>query len=159
MKIFLLGLLILWSGFQDLEAQVIHEVNAQELVELTRLENDTTYVLNFWASWCAPCVEELPLFEKLHRARKGESFRLILISLDFSNQMDSRVRPFLREQGITAEVRLINDTDYNSWISRVDPDWSGAIPATLIYRRDKRVFLEKKLNMEELIAYFEQIHL
>ncbi|MEA3479534.1 MAG: hypothetical protein U9R60_15225 [Bacteroidota bacterium] len=73
-------------------------------------------------------------------------------------EIDRRVIPFLDEKEISAEVLLMTDLDYNSWIDRVDPTWSGAIPATLIYNRERRVFLEKELTRDELFNHVSQIH-
>jgi hypothetical protein len=83
--------------------------------------------------------------------------KVILISLDFPDTKDRRVIPFLKEKDITADVYLMTDLDYNSWIERIDPEWSGAIPATLIYKRNKRLFLEKELSRNELFEHVAQI--
>lgn len=119
--------------------------------------NDTTYVVNFWATWCSPCVKEIGYFEELHRQSKFENVKVILVSLDFPNQIDRRVIPFLKEKEISADVLLMTDLDYNSWIDQIDPGWSGAIPATLIYNKSKRVFLEQELTRDELFNHVIQI--
>jgi len=139
-------------------AQDIPEIDREDLVRITGKTNDTTYVVNFWATWCSPCVKEIGYFEELHREYGASGVRVILVNLDFPNQLDSRVIPFLEEKGITASVLLMADLHYNAWIDRVDPDWSGAIPATLIYKKDERVFLEKELTREELYDIVHQIH-
>jgi hypothetical protein len=91
----------------------------------------------------------------MHSAR----VKVVLVSLDFPNQLDRRVIPFLKEKNISAPVYLMTDLDYNSWIDRVDPSWSGAIPATLIFNREKRVFLEQELTRDELFKQVSQIKL
>ncbi len=138
-------------------AQSVREIDSDALEALTSSMNDTTYVVNFWATWCSPCVKEIGYFEELHRQIKSENVKVILVSLDFPRQVESRVIPFLREKEITAEVLLMTDLDYNSWIDRVDPNWSGAIPATIIYNREKRVFLEQELTRDELFNHVKQI--
>ena len=137
--------------------QTVQEMDADGIAALSSLSNDTTYVLNFWATWCSPCVKEIAIFEKLHQDIGNQKVKVILVSLDFINQLERRVIPFLEEKGISAEVRIITDTDYNSWIDRVDPSWTGAIPATLIYNKDQRVFLEKELSYNELLTQLQQI--
>jgi len=138
-------------------AQSIKEIDSDALEALTSSMNDTTYVVNFWATWCSPCVKEIGYFEELHRQNESAYVKVILVSLDFPRQVDSRVIPFLKEKEITAEVLLMTDLDYNSWIDRVDPNWSGAIPATIIYNREKRVFLEQELTRDELFNHVKQI--
>lgn len=113
-------------------------------------DNDTTYILNFWASWCKPCVDEMPDFQDIHDKYKDEKVKLLLISLDLPSQIDSRVIPFLKENNITAPVILLDDPKQNVWINAIDSSWSGSIPATLVYGPGGREFLESKLNYEEI---------
>jgi len=145
-------------NFAESSAQSVKEIGSDELIALTYSKDDTTYVVNFWATWCSPCVKEIGYFEELHRKSESAYLKVILVSLDFPRQIESRVIPFLKEKGITAEVFLMTDLDYNSWIDRIDPSWSGAIPATLIYNRETRVFLEQELTRDELFNHVTQIN-
>ncbi|WP_396151119.1 TlpA disulfide reductase family protein [Flavobacterium sp.] len=113
-------------------------------------ENDTLYVINFWATWCVPCVKELPHFEKMNKKYKKEKFKMILVSLDFPKMIESRVIPFIKNKNLQAEVVVLNDPDANTWIEKVAKEWSGAIPATIIYRNEKRKFYEQSFTEEEL---------
>ncbi|RLD92191.1 MAG: alkyl hydroperoxide reductase [Bacteroidetes bacterium] len=144
-------------NFAQSSAQSVKEIDSDALKALTYTMNDTTYVVNFWATWCSPCVKEIGYFEELHRQRESEKVKVILVSLDFPKQIDRRVIPFLKEKEITADVLLMTDLDYNSWIDRIDPSWSGAIPATLIYNKETRVFLEQELTRDELFNHVTQI--
>ena len=141
----------------QMHGQSVKEIGSDELESLTNIDNDTTYVVNFWATWCSPCIKEIGYFEELHKQPPAQNLKVILISLDFPNTIERRVIPFLKEKDITAEVFLVNDLDYNVWIERVDPGWSGAIPATLIYNDKKRLFLEQELSRDELFDYVTQI--
>ncbi len=113
-------------------------------------KNDTIYVINFWATWCKPCVEELPAFEKIASNYSDKKVKVLLVSLDFSDKIDSQVIPFLEKNNIKSEVVLLDDADANGWISKVSEAWSGAIPATVIYSKDKRKFYEQSFTFEEL---------
>ncbi len=143
--------------FAQSNAQSVKSIDSDALKALTYTMNDTTYVVNFWATWCSPCVKEIGFFEELHRQSESAYVKVILVSLDFPNQIDRRVIPFLKEKEITADVLLMTDLDYNSWIDQIDPGWSGAIPATLIYNRETRVFLEQELTRDELFNHVTQI--
>ncbi|WP_339888999.1 TlpA disulfide reductase family protein [uncultured Flavobacterium sp.] len=114
------------------------------------IENDTTYVYNFWATWCAPCIAELPSFIKLQETYKDKPFKLVLVSLDFSKSVEKSLLPFLEKKKMNVEVILLNDPDANSWIEKIDKDWSGAIPATLIVNKNERKFYEQSFEYEEL---------
>lgn len=112
---------------------------------------DRTVVLNFWATWCVPCVKELPYFEQATAEYDESDVVVVLVSLDFVKQKNKRLIPFIEEHDIQSRVVLLNAPDANAWIDLVSPEWSGAIPATLIKRGDKQAFYEKTFeSFEEL---------
>lgn len=113
-------------------------------------KNDTTYVINFWATWCKPCVKELPAFEKINEQYAGQKVKVVLASLDFPDRIEKQVIPFLKKHDLQSEVVLLDDPDANSWIPRVSQEWSGAIPATIIYNQQERKFYEGSFTYEEL---------
>jgi thiol-disulfide isomerase/thioredoxin len=61
-------------------------------------KSDTTYVINFWATWCKPCVEEIPHFEKLYATYKNQKVKVIMVSCDFKKQLETRVIPFVQNK-------------------------------------------------------------
>lgn len=119
-------------------------------------KDDTVYVVNFWATWCAPCVKELPYFEKINKTYKDKNVEVILVSLDFPNQYESKLKPFIQKEKLHSKILVLNDPDSNAWIPKVSENWSGAIPATLIYNKDKRQFYEKSFNYNELETELKQ---
>lgn len=114
------------------------------------IQNDTTYVVNFWATWCAPCVQELPHFEKITSDYKDQKVKVLLVSLDFKKQVESDLLPFIKRKDIQSQVVHLSDPDANAWISKVDSSWSGAIPATVIYNKNKRKFYEQSFTFDQL---------
>ncbi|MBN1117663.1 MAG: TlpA family protein disulfide reductase [Bacteroidales bacterium] len=133
-----------------LGAQQIDVLKFSELEPMLHKQNDTIYLVNFWASWCVPCVKEMPAIEKIAEEYKDFNFSVLLVSLDFPNQIESRLKPFLSKQNIRSKVILLDDPDFNKWIDKVNPNWSGAIPASLIYGKDFRDFYEQSFSYEEL---------
>ena len=113
-------------------------------------KNGKVYVLNFWATWCAPCVKELPYFEKLNREYKNKNVEVILVSLDFPHLYDKKLKPFIKDKKLSSKVIALDDVDMNTWIPKVDESWSGSIPATIIYKNDSRKFYEQSFTYEEL---------
>lgn len=113
-------------------------------------QSDTTYVINFWATWCAPCVKEMPDFQKVVEKYKNEKLKLLFVSLDMPNLLESRLIPFIEKYGIASQVVLLDDPNSNAWIDKVDSSWTGSIPATLIYNKNSREFFEAPLYYNEL---------
>ena len=150
-KIFLLLFLLPALG---LFAQDIPFIKAEQISHWKNAHTDTVYVLNFWATWCAPCVEELPSFEKLNKAYADKKVKVILISTDFKRNVESSVKPFVKKKKLESKVVFMNEPNPNNYINAVDSTWSGAIPATLVWSKQKGVsqFFEKKLTYEELEA-------
>ncbi|QTE22803.1 TlpA disulfide reductase family protein [Polaribacter cellanae] len=122
----------------------------KELKPLLEKNDDKIYVINFWATWCRPCVKELPSFEKLGKEYANKNVEVILVSLDFPKQVDKKLIPFIEKKNLQSEVILLDDINEDVWIKAIDKNWSGAIPATLIYNKDKRMFYEQSFEYETL---------
>lgn len=108
--------------------------------------NDTVYVVNFWATWCKPCVAELPYFEELTEQYKEKPVKVILVSLDFERQIERKLIPFINKNQLHSEVIVLTDSKSVHWIDRVSDEWSGSIPATYIYKNDAYIFLEQEFE-------------
>lgn len=122
------------------------------LEPLLNKNDGKTYVINFWATWCAPCIKELPHFEELNQNYSGKNVEVILVSLDFPQQYDKKLMPFIKEKNLKSKVVALNDPDMNSWIPKISETWTGAIPATIIYNRKQRTFYERSFNYDELVT-------
>ena len=142
-----------------LSAQDIPFIKADQITHWKNADTDTVYVLNFWATWCAPCVEELPSFEKLNKNYADKKVKVILISTDFKRNVEPKVKPFVKKKKLESQVVFMNEPDPNKYVDLVDTSWSGAIPATLIVSKQKGVslFFEKKLTYEELEAAVKKV--
>lgn len=149
-------LVLLLSACIRLDAQKVKITDFKGLEPLLHVETDSTYVINFWATWCIPCVKELPCFQQIQEQYADSGVRVILVSLDFMKDLDTRLKPFIQKNNLTPEVLLLNDSDSNSWIDMVSPDWSGALPATLIITRNRRQFFERSFTCNQLQAIVNQ---
>lgn len=119
-----------------------------ELKPILNRSGDTTYVVNFWATWCGPCVKELPYFEALHEEFADEKVKVILVSLDFKKQIESKLIPFMKKKKLKSEVVVLYDHDSNFWINDISSNWSGSLPGTLIYKNDEREFFERTFHSQ-----------
>jgi thiol-disulfide isomerase/thioredoxin len=118
------------------EIEIIHQFD--ELDARFDAEPNQLWVVNFWATSCPPCVKEMPLFVRLDKER--EEVKILLVSLDRVKDLDNRVYPFVQQHGITPEVVLLGDQNYSYWTEKIDPSWYGALPATVIFKGDRRTF-------------------
>ncbi len=131
----------------------IPSLQYEDLLQLFQKDNDTLYIVNFWATWCAPCVAELPHFLEVNRSMsKTHPIKMYLISLDMPSKIEN-VQDFIQTENVDAEVILLDDAKrMNTWIPAIDDSWSGAIPATLFYKNSKKLFFKEGiLSKEELI--------
>tara|TARA_B100001939_G_scaffold344247_1_gene358351 strand:+ start:109 stop:726 length:618 start_codon:yes stop_codon:yes gene_type:complete len=172
-SIFLSTILLLFFSYSCKESKAIEnkQLNGTslsnskeiEIVDFDGLFNkidlsvDKTYVLNFWATWCAPCVKELPYFEIVNNEYKDKNVEVILVSLDFPNQIESKLNPYLYKNNIKSDVILLDDPEIGTWVSKVSDDWDGGIPATLIVNSDNYNFYPKPFEKEELISEINKI--
>lgn len=125
----------------------VTSLSYDELEPMLFQEGNKTYVVNFWATWCAPCIKELPYFEALNQM---ENTDVLLVSLDFPKHKESRLLPFIEKHQLQSKVVHLDDANENFWINAIDSTWSGAIPATLIYNQNKRMFYEQSFSEDEL---------
>lgn len=133
-------------------AQHVAVVKFPELQKRLARPTDTTYVVNFWATWCAPCVKELPNFEQIRTAYANKKVKVLLVSLDYASQVDKKIKPFVQRRGLKSEVLVLNETDPNEWLEKVDAKWSGSLPFTLIFnnKTKQRATFEHELTKTEL---------
>ena len=132
-------------------------LNFDSLEPLLYTESKEIHIVNFWAMWCAPCVKELPLLQEYQK--KNPNVKVTLVSLDFPEDIETKLKPFLKKKGITSKVVLLDDPDANSWIDKIDPNWSGAIPFTIIFNNKKRFFYERMFkDIEDLKNEIKKIN-
>src|SRR5210317_554187 len=128
-----------------------------ELKPILERANDTLYVYNFWATWCGPCIKEMPHFEKVNEDYSDRKVKVVLVSLDFEEDIETKLIPFIKERNIRSEVVNLGDPNANRWIPMVDPSWDGAIPATLFRYGDKSKFMAHTFTHEELVNEIETL--
>ncbi|RED43816.1 AhpC/TSA family protein [Winogradskyella eximia] len=149
-------LLILLISVLPIQQEKLEVYDYDGLEPLIHKKDDKVHVVNFWATWCGPCVKELPYFEAINDTYKNENVEVLLVSLDFPSKYDSALKPFIKKNNLKSKVVALNDTDQNRWIPAINEDWSGALPATIIYKGDKRQFYERSFTKEELETELKQ---
>ena len=152
----IIGLLSLFSC-NKASNDTIEIVDFDGLYSKIDLSVDKTYVINFWATWCAPCVKELPYFEEVNKQSKERNIEVILVSLDFPSQIESKLKPYLKRNKIKSKVILLDDSKMNTWVPKVHEQWDGGIPATLIVNSSNYKFYPKPFEKEELFAEINKL--
>jgi thiol-disulfide isomerase/thioredoxin len=140
-------MLLLTSGlFAQQPANFKGVIKYEDYQNLINKNDQVLYVVNFWATWCSPCVKELPEFMEVNRQFSiNKNFKMILVSLDNVRELESGLYPFMKENQIRPDVYLLDDIKrMNYWIPLIEKEWTGSIPATLIYKNGKKLFFDEK---------------
>ncbi|TAE70263.1 MAG: TlpA family protein disulfide reductase [Bacteroidetes bacterium] len=129
MKKNLIFIIILLFFVNILSAQKIKSIKIEQLENIINTKNDTLKVVNFWASWCVPCVKELPYFSKLSLEMKSKPIQFIFVAVE---DTEEKALNLLKKKKLTIDSYLLDEANANKWIDKIDKNWDGAIPFTLI---------------------------
>jgi len=134
-----------------LRAQEIRKVKITE-VEKIIAESKTPLIVNMWATWCKPCIEELPYFLEEVKEHREDSLTLLLVSLDFADDYPGKIAGFAKKRKIDAPIIWLDETNADYFCPKIDPEWSGAIPATLFINNKTgyRKFVEEQIPHPQL---------
>jgi len=146
-KVFLLAIfcIIAMAGI----SQEIKKLKVTEL-EKTIKESKTPLIVTFWATFCVPCIQEIPYFQESVKRHKKDSVKLLLVSLDLHEDY-AKIKPFAAKKHLTAPIVWLNETNADYFCPRIDSTWSGAIPATLFVNNKigYRKFYEEQIKQEK----------
>ncbi len=146
----LLLLIVLLRIGVSANAQQNYLLKIDALNERIKNGGDTVFVVNFWATWCGPCVNELPNFEKLNNTYGKEKLKVLLVSVDFRSQFEKKVIPFIKVRKYKTTFFMLDEKNQQDYINKIDESWSGAIPATIFIKGSHRKFNEQEFTYKEL---------
>lgn len=146
-------LLVLLFSFNVLKAQPIKRWKMNDLLQYIE-QSDSALIVNFWATFCGPCIEEIPYFQAIAKKYEGKKAKLLLVSLDFDENYPEKITAFAKKYGFTAEIVWLDESKPDEFCPKIDSSWSGAMPATLFVntKLKYRYFVESKLNAERVEA-------
>lgn len=109
-------------------------------------------VVNFWATFCKPCLEEMPHLLSLAEKYRDKDVKLLLVSLDMPEMYPKKIRRLVKKKKFKAPVVWLNETNADFFCPAIDPKWSGSIPATLFMNTvtGYRKFVEGNMDAEAL---------
>ena len=110
--------------------------SAEEIKAIFDKARGNVVLVNFWATWCKPCVKEFPELTKLYKNYNDKGFELVFISLDDQQDIDSKLKPFLKKQGVDFLSYYSAFSNAEELIDYIDKNWQGAIPSSYIYDRE-----------------------
>ena len=130
------------------QAQKIRKLGIVDIENYIAASKDQVLVINFWATFCKPCVAEIPFFIKITNKYKSDSVKLLLVSLDLPSFYPKKIAAFVKQRKFNAPVFWLNETNADYFCPKVDPKWSGSIPATLIIntKTGYRKFFEEEME-------------
>ena len=150
-KLITLGIIFWLCMVTVAQAQSVKKVKVEELAEYIR-KSDHPLVVNFWATWCAPCVEEIPYFQSEVKKYTDQKVELILVSLDFPEAYPKQIAAFIQKKKFEASFYWLNETNADHFCPQIDEKWSGSIPSTLFINNKTgyRKFFERQLTERQL---------
>ncbi len=135
------------------------QIKLKDLQQLISEPSDHLQVINFWATWCAPCVKEIPMFERLNK--ENDKVDVTLVSMDYDlDQNPEKVYRFISRKNIKSKVLILAETNPNNWMNKIDKNWSGGLPSTLVIntKSGKRKFIQRELQEGELQEMIEEVN-
>ena len=113
------------------EPVTLKKIDAAGARELAQNKSDKYRLVNVWASWCIPCVNELPEFVTMNRMYRNRNFELITISLDSAEKLDKSLE-LLKKQHVAATNYIFDSGDRDALAEAIDKQWNGPVPYTLL---------------------------
>ena len=145
------------SAAQTPTRESLRPVDAADVLEIVGEHRGRVVLLNFWATWCPPCIVEFPEIVSLENEYRERGLTVVSVSADFPTKLETDLLPFLEEHQPDFPVHLMQTDDVDEFIRVIDPEWSGAIPATFFYASDGNLAHKqfKVMTREEMVGVVE----
>ena len=132
-------------------SQLIRKMKMADVVKTFSNGSDTVYVVNFWATFCKPCVGEIPSFINVVKKYQTQKVKLLLVSLDLPDYYPKKIASFVKKNHFNTNIAWLNETNADIFCPMIDKKWSGAIPATIIVngKTGYKKFVEDEMTAEQ----------
>ncbi|WP_294218717.1 TlpA disulfide reductase family protein [uncultured Chryseobacterium sp.] len=130
------------------------EVAPENMGQYLAQKNDTLYVTNFFATWCGPCMKEIPHFKKKIEELKGQPVKFTFVDMDDSSEWNGAVKKFGEENGLTDHIILLDGKklDKNFFPNNFQKWDGGSIPFTYMRKGDKTDEYLGNMSEDELTS-------
>lgn len=128
-----------------------------KIQNIYKSRNDTTYIVNFFTTWCTACKKQILLLDEL--STKNLPIKVMFVSLDIPKD-SFIVRSYVNNFKLQSKSYLMNDLNYDSWMPKIESKWSGSVPFTIMYRgiTSEKYWIEGKLNKDDLRKKLKEIY-
>lgn len=135
-------------------SQSIRKWKIEDVVKSYTKNNDTVYVVNFWATFCKPCIEEIPDFIRIVKKYEKQKVKLLLVSLDLPSYYPARIAAFAKKNRYDVSIAWLNETNADHFCPMIDKSWSGSIPSTIVVNNKTgyRKFVEGEMGADDFEA-------
>jgi peroxiredoxin len=133
----------------DAEPVTLAPIDLDSLAKLARNDGKKLLVVNLWATWCGPCVAELPELVTMNRMYRGRPFQLVTISLDDPSKRDEALA-VLKEKHVAASNYILTSTDRDKLAEALDRDWPGPVPYTVVIAPGGKILYRKTGQVDPL---------
>jgi thiol-disulfide isomerase/thioredoxin len=127
----------------------VKPVTAEELKTLRKNTTGKLLLVDFWATWCEPCREELPEFETMYRMYGRRAFDFVTVSINYPDEQAGVLKALTSEHATSTNL-ILGSTDIYSQLVAFDPKWSAAVPYTLLIRPDGEVVYKSQGSVDAL---------
>ena len=137
-------------------AVVVHPQDVKSIkitdLEKTIKESKTPLIVNFWATFCVPCLEEIPYFQEVAQQHKEQNISIVFVSLDMKQAYPAKVNEMAGKLKLTYPVVWLNETNADYFCPKVDTSWTGGMPSSLFVNNATgyHKFFEQPLSKQEL---------
>jgi len=146
----LLIVFVFFISRKETSSQTIAKWKIEDL-EKYIAKSDTPVIVSFWATYCVPCIKEIPYFQEVVAKYKDNGVKLLLVSLDFKESFPDKISSFANKKKFTSPIVWLDETNADYFCPKVDSKWSGVMPATLFINNKKghRSFFEEEMPKEK----------
>ena len=154
----LLFVFVLFFSCRQASTQSIPKWKITDLEEYIA-KSDMPVVVNFWATYCGPCIKEIPYFQEVVKQYEKKGVKLLLVSLDFKESFPNKIDSFVNKRKFTSKIVWLDETNADYFCPKVDSKWSGSMPATLFINNKlgHRSFFEEEMSKEKFEVEIKKI--
>jgi len=140
----------LFFFLSEIEAQSIPKWKMSVLEEYIK-KSESPLIISFWATYCIPCIKEIPYFQEMVKKYETNEVKLLLVSLDFEESYPDKIQKFSNKMKFTSPIVWLDEVNADYFCPKIDSKWSGVMPATLFINNKSgyRSFFEESIPQEK----------